>query len=83
MTFAIVLSQHADDFLRKLPKGDQAIVLKKIYALRDDPYPRLKRLQGSKLWRLRIMDYRAILDIVIKANTIYVVRIAHRKNAYD
>lgn len=83
MTFTIELSKHAEDFLRKRPKKDQEVLLKRIYALREHPYPHLKRLQGSKLWRLRVMDYRVIIDIIIKANTIYIVRIGLRENVYD
>jgi mRNA-degrading endonuclease RelE of RelBE toxin-antitoxin system len=83
MSFTIVLSEHAEKLLRKSPKQDQEIILRKIYSLRENPYPQLKKLQGSKLWRLRIMDYQAIIDIVVKANVIYVARIGHRKNIYD
>ena len=83
MTFAIDISARAEDFLRKRPKNDREILLRKIYALREHPYPHLKRLQGSKLWRLRVMDYRVIVDIIVKANRIYVVRIGLRENVYD
>ena len=81
MKFTIVLSELAENFLKKVPKRDQEILLRKIYSLRDNPYPHLKKLQG-KLWRLRIMDYRAIIDVVVKTDTIYVVRIGHRRNVY-
>lgn len=83
MTFTIAITNSAEKYLKSTPKKDQEIILKKIFSLRENPYPHIKKLQGNKLWRLRIMEYRAILDIVIKANTIYVVRIGHRKNVYD
>jgi mRNA interferase RelE/StbE len=82
MTYTIVISRVAEDFLKTVPKQDQEIILRKIYSLRENPYPHLKKLQGNKLWRLRVMDYRAIIDVVVRANTIYVVRIGHRKNVY-
>ena len=66
-----------------MKKKDSEIILKKIYELRDNPFRYLKRLQGEKLWRLRIMDYRAVVEVIISMNKIIVVRIGHRKNVYN
>jgi len=81
--FHIEITETAKKFLKKLQKKDAEIILKKIYSLRDNPYRFLKRLKGEKLWRLRIGDYRAKVDIIISLNKIIVVRIGHRKNIYD
>ena len=81
--FQIELTETAKDFLKKLQKKDAEIILNKIYSIRENPYRFLKRLQGEKLWRLRIGDYRAIVDVIVSMNKIVVVRIGHRKNVYD
>ena len=81
--YQIEFAKKAEDFLKKLPKEDEEIILRKIYSIRENPFPFLKRLEGHKLWRLRIMDYRAILDIVISGRKIVVLRIGHRKIVYD
>jgi mRNA interferase RelE/StbE len=81
--FEIELTETAKDFLKKIQKKDAEIILNKIYSIRDNPYRFLKRLQGEKLWRLRIGDYRAKVDVLISLNKIIVVRIGHRKNVYD
>ena len=81
--FQIEITETAKKFLKKVQKKDAEIILKKIYSLRDNPYRFLKRLKGEKLWRLRIGDYRAKVDIIISMNKIVVVRIGHRKNIYD
>jgi mRNA interferase RelE/StbE len=81
--FQIELTETAKDFLKKLQKKDAEIVLNKIYSIRENPYRFLKRLQGEKLWRLRIGDYRAIVDVIVSMNKIIVIRIGHRKNIYD
>ncbi len=81
--FQIELTETSKSFLKRLQKKESEIILKKIYSIRDNPYRFLKRLQGEKLWRLRIGDYRAIVDVVISMNKIVVVRIGHRKNVYD
>jgi len=81
--FQIEITETAKKFLKRIQKKDAEIVLKKIYSIRDNPYRFLKRLKGEKLWRLRIGDYRAKVDIIISMNKIIVVRIGHRKNVYD
>ncbi len=81
--FQIELTETAKDFLKKLQKNDAEIILNKIYSIRENPYRFLKRLQGEKLWRLRIGDYRAVVDVIVSMNKIMVIRIGHRKNVYD
>jgi mRNA interferase RelE/StbE len=81
--YSIQIEKNAEDFLKKLQKKDAEIILNKIYSIRENPFRFLKRLQGEKLWRLRIGDYRAIVDVLISMNKIIVVRIGHRKNVYD
>ncbi len=81
--YSIELTDTSKKFLQKLEKKDSEIILKKIYELRDNPFRYLKRLQGEKLWRLRIMDYRAVVEVIISMNKIIVVRIGHRKNVYN
>jgi mRNA interferase RelE/StbE len=81
--FQIELTETAKNFLKKLQKKDTEIILNKIYSIRENPYRFLKRLQGEKLWRLRIGDYRAEIDVIVSMNKIIVIRIGHRKNIYD
>ena len=80
--YSIELTRKAEKFVKKLNKTDAEIILKKIYSIRENPFPFLKRLQGSKLWRLRVMDYRVIIDIVISGRRLVVLRTNHRRNAY-
>jgi len=81
--YSIQIEKNAEDFLKKLEKKDAEIILNKIYSIRENPFRYLKRLQGKKLWRLRIGDYRVIVDVIISMNRIIVVRMGHRNNIYD
>lgn len=81
--FQIELTETAKKFLEKLNKRDAEMILLKIYSIKDNPFRYAKRLQGEKLWRIRVGDYRAIADIIISVNKIIVIRIGHRKNVYD
>lgn len=81
--YSIHIEKNAEEFLKKLQKKDAELILNKIYSIRDNPFRFLKRLQGEKLWRLRIGDYRAIVDVIVSMNRIIVIRIGHRKNVYE
>ena len=80
--YSIELTDTSKKFLKKLDKKEYGILLNKIYSIRENPFRFLKRLQGEKLWRLRVGNYRAEVDVIISMNKIIVVRIGHRKNIY-
>ncbi len=83
MTYSIELSDSAIKQLKKLDKTIAEIIAKKLNLIREDPFRYLKKLEGSKLWRLRIMDYRAIVDVIITEKKIFVLRIGRRESVYD
>ncbi|MEK6812212.1 MAG: type II toxin-antitoxin system RelE/ParE family toxin [Nanoarchaeota archaeon] len=80
--YLVQIEEAAENFLKKLDKKEKDMILKKIYSIRENPFRFLKRLQGDKLWRLRIADYRALVDVIISSNKIIVIKIGHRKNVY-
>ncbi|MBR9701533.1 type II toxin-antitoxin system RelE/ParE family toxin [Candidatus Pacearchaeota archaeon] len=80
--YSVKFSKNAKNFLKKVPRQDHEIILKKIYSLRDNPFRFLKRLRGRKLWRLRVLKYRAIIDVVVSGRKIIVLRIGYRKDVY-
>lgn len=80
--YSVEFTKSSKKFLKRLPKIDSEIILNKIYSIRDNPFRFLKRLQGQKLWRLRIRGYRAIVDVIISANEIIVLRIGKRSRVY-
>ena len=81
--YSIQITDNAEKFLKKLDKKEADLILNKIYSIRDNPFRFLKRLQGDKLWRLRIGDYRVVADVIVSINKIIVVRIGHRRNVYE
>jgi len=80
--YSIELSKFSQRYLKSIPRSEGDLILKKIYSIRFNPFHYLKKLKGSKLWRLRIKDYRAIIDVIVSGKKIIVVRIGHRKNVY-
>lgn len=81
--YAIWISEKAKKQLEKLPKNISEIILNKIYSIRHEPFRYLKKLEGSKLWRLRIMDYRTIVDVIVTESKIIVLIVDKRSRVYD
>ena len=80
--YSIEFSKISKKFLDNLDKKERIIIFEKIYSIRENPFRFLKRLQGQTLWRLRLKDYRAIVDVIVSGNKIVVLKIGHRKNVY-
>ena len=80
--YSVEFSKSSKKFLRKITQQDREIILKKVHSIKQDPFPYLKKLQGDKFWRLRVMKYRAIVDVIISGKRLIVLRIGPRKNIY-
>jgi mRNA-degrading endonuclease RelE of RelBE toxin-antitoxin system len=81
--YAIELTKKASDYLRSVEQSEAERILKKLYSLRENPIPHLKKLKDTRLWRLRAGPHRAIIDVLIKGKRLIVLRIGRRKNVYD
>ncbi len=81
--YTIEFTDISKKFLNKIPDDDAEIILNKLYSIRENPFRFLKKLEGYKLWRLRVLKYRIIVDVIVSGNKIIVLRIGYRKNIYD
>ena len=80
--YSIETTKTVKKFLKKIPKQDVKIILNKIYSLKENPFRFLERLKGYKLWRLRVLKYRVVVDVVVSGKKIVVLRIGYRKSVY-
>ena len=82
MPFEIIWSRSAEKELKKLDR----LISKRIYdavgKLREDPYRNIKKLTNSDLFRLRVGNYRVIMDINEDQLRILVIKVGHRKLIY-
>ena len=83
MIYEILFTKTAKDELEKLENSIQKRIIGVLERIRIRPESYLKRLAGVPYFRLRVGDYRAIVDVIISMNKIIVLRIGHRKNVYD
>jgi len=86
MTWTIHTDRDFDRALKKLDRQVARRVLKTLVALEslDDPTKRCKALSGpyAGLWRLRVGEYRVILDIRRGELVIIALDVGNRGNIY-
>jgi mRNA interferase RelE/StbE len=83
--YSITFARSARKELEALPNPLIKRIFTKIESLADEPRPnRCRKLQGFKdLWRIRIGDYRVIYSIDDSLETVDIVAIRHRREAYS
>ena len=82
MSYLIVWDEKARDFLRKIYNQDAKRIVKKVNNIVDEPRHYLENLVGIKSYKLRIGDYRALIDLNENEKTLSVVLIGYRKDIY-
>ena len=82
MSFEITFSDFADKQLSKLPLDIQDRIVSTLKRCRIRPYSHVKKIVGSKFFRLRVGDYRVIVDIQNNQLLIHVIEVGHRKKIY-
>ena len=82
MSYKVIFSDFANKQLGKLPKEIQKRIISTIKRCQIRPYPHVKKLVASKYFRLRVGDYRIILDITDGELIIHVIELGHRRDIY-
>lgn len=83
MTYEVLFSDLALKQLRKLDQEARQRIIATIERIRIRPDAYVKKLVGDEGYRLRVGNYRVILDLDKEKLIILVLRIGHRKNVYD
>jgi len=71
MSFAIEWDQKAFKFLDKLQKDVAERILDKLEEVREDPFRYLEHYEGEG-YKLRIGDYRMLVDVNFEKETIII-----------
>lgn len=82
MTSTVLLHPRVERFIDRLEKGIAERIRKKLRLLKDDPFRFLRHHQGADVFKLRIGDYRALVDVNYKQQIVYVRHLDHRKRIY-
>ena len=83
--YQVQLTRTAEKELEGLPKQAADRILSRIRGLGAEPRPRdCKKLVGQKnAFRIRVGDYRVVYEIHDDKVIVLVIRIRHRKDAYQ
>lgn len=84
MPYRVLLGSAAERDRRKLPPEIRSRITQALLALEREPRPSgVAKLSGAaNSWRIRIGDYRILFEVDDEVQTVLVLRIAHRREAY-
>ena len=82
MTYDIIFSDKSLKQLKKIEKRVQERIIKALERIRIRPELHVTKLIGDSGYRLRVGDYRVILDIDKGKLLILILKIGHRKGIY-
>ena len=74
IVYAVEFSPQATRFFRKLPKDIQERIKNKFKEVAEEPFHYLEHYEGADSYKLRIGDYRALIDVDFE-NKILLVRV--------
>jgi mRNA interferase RelE/StbE len=81
--YKVFFKKSVEKDFRKIPKNYLIKILEKIENLKTDPRPDgSEKLTGLELHRIRQGTYRIVYSIQDNELTIWVIRVAHRKEIY-
>ena len=82
MNYSAEWHPKARKFLRKLPADVSQRIIIKIREVQENPFRYLEHYEGADHYKLRIGDYRLLVDVDIKNKVLLVQVIGHRGNIY-
>lgn len=83
MTYEIIFSDKAFRQLKKLEKSIQERIIAVLERIRVRPETYVTKLVDDPGYKLRVGDYRVIMDIENSKLKILILKVGHRKNIYD
>ena len=83
MTYDIIFSDKAFRQLKKMEKNIQKRIIAVLERIRIRPEVHVTKLTGDSGYKIRVGDYRVIMDIDNKKLHILVLKVGHKKKVYD
>ena len=82
--YRVSIKPSAAKEIDELPLAIGLRVELKIAALAGNQRPAgVKKLKGAALWRIRVGDYRVLYSIDDQQRVVDIIRVRHRRKAYD
>lgn len=82
MVYKIELSSKSKAFIKKSQGDISDRIIAKLYSLKNNPFRYVEHYSEKGLYKMRIGDFRALLDIDPKRTVIFVRVIGKRSRIY-
>ena len=81
--YSVAFTEVAEKQFKKLPKQIQDRIVTSLERIRIRPEAFIEKLVGIPGYKLRVGDYRVILDLENDKLFILVIKVGHRRNVYS
>ena len=81
--YEIKFGKKALEEWSKLEQDLKERIWNKLQTCKENPFHFLEHLEDMEGYKLRIGDYRAIIDVDNSLKIIWVLKVGHRKNIYE
>jgi mRNA interferase RelE/StbE len=81
--YNLIFEKRVLDDLKKLDNLIKKRIWDKLQLCKEDPFRFLQHLESIDGFKLRVGDYRLIIDVDNLTKTIKILKIGHRKNIYE
>ncbi len=82
MIFSVKLDPKVAKFIDKLSEDISERIKSKLRLLKDEPFRYLKHFSGKEVYKFRIGEYRALVDVDFIRRVIFARVFDHRKKVY-
>jgi len=82
MPWQVMWSEKSVKQLKKIDKKNAIKIRDSVLEISNDPYQKVVRLTDSPFFRLRIGNYRVILDLQQNKVIVFVIQVDHRRKIY-
>lgn len=82
MSFAIEIGPKAAKYFKSLPEDVALRITAKLHQIKNNPFRYLKHFEGKEGFKLRIGEYRAIIDADIQEKVLIVRMLDKRGRIY-
>ena len=82
MPWQVLWSEKSVKKIGKTDKKNARKIRDAVLEIRANPYQAIIRLTGSPFFRLRMRNYRVILDLQQNKMIIFVIEVNHRRKIY-
>ncbi len=82
MVYRVVFTKHAARSLKKMPSDIKERIRLALLRIKVRPFDYLEKLISHPYYKLRVGDYRIIVDVINKDLVILVVEAGNRRNIY-